>query len=290
VSRPVAAEHTSAPEIIAGYPVHPAALRVPEASPEDYARLKEDIRKNGLREQIVLAYDEHDELVILDGRTRARICEELGIKVTASPTYRFGETDTARRASSMEQFDPVAYVLSMNVHRRHLSTDQIDQLIAGYVQATEAEIEADQEAAKDARRAGLKRGKARGVSETPRGRTATKIAKKIGVPESAVKRVLKVKKVAPEKLADVAAGRTSAAKVLKAIYQPVEETAEHEEKMHSEFKEKRAAERAMMRLLIGVGYKQVAPKFHPDTGGSTEAMIVLCAARDLLTRFAEKWS
>jgi hypothetical protein len=92
-----------------------------------------------------------------------------------------------------------------------------DQIAAIYIQANAPRVEADQNAAEEAQQAGLKKGTARGVHVAPTGKTAEKIAKATGVSESTVKRVRKVKKVAPERLADVAAGHVSAMKVLKEI-------------------------------------------------------------------------
>ncbi|MEX2106550.1 MAG: ParB/RepB/Spo0J family partition protein [Solirubrobacterales bacterium] len=70
----------------------------------EFAELKADIEANGLREPITMY-----EGKILDGRHRARACEELGIEVLT------------RDYSGDE---PVVFVVSMNVHRRHLHAGQ----------------------------------------------------------------------------------------------------------------------------------------------------------------------
>lgn len=66
--------------------------------------LAKDIRKNGLLVPI-----ETLDGKILDGRRRWLACKKLGI-------------EPATRTVSVD--DPVAYVLSLNLHRRHLTTSQ----------------------------------------------------------------------------------------------------------------------------------------------------------------------
>ena len=53
--------------------------------------------------------------MILDGRNRARACKAVGIESTFT-TYT-GD-------------DPIAYVVSLNLHRRHLTAEQKRELIA----------------------------------------------------------------------------------------------------------------------------------------------------------------
>jgi hypothetical protein len=79
---------------------HWAASIFPEMSPQEFDALKEDIRLNGLLGEIVLLDDE-----VLDGWHRLRACRELGI----DPRFR-----------QHQGSDPLGYVLSMNLRRRHL--------------------------------------------------------------------------------------------------------------------------------------------------------------------------
>lgn len=83
---------------------HPACLLLPDMTAEDFGGLKADIEAHGLMRPILLC-----EGKILDGRHRARACAELGI------VARFEQWTGA---------DPVAFVLSENLHRRHLSASQ----------------------------------------------------------------------------------------------------------------------------------------------------------------------
>jgi hypothetical protein len=73
---------------------------------DEYVDLVNDIKTNGLKQPIVLFED-----MILDGIHRARACAELMIEPT---TQTFTGTPEEARA----------FVLSMNVHRRHLTLDQ----------------------------------------------------------------------------------------------------------------------------------------------------------------------
>ena len=85
--------------------VHPAAAIFPMISGEAFNRLKEDIEENGQHEPVVLWKG-----MLLDGRNRLRACDELGIEPSEC------ELD--------DDVDPVAYVVSANLHRRHLTPSQ----------------------------------------------------------------------------------------------------------------------------------------------------------------------
>ena len=82
-------------------PIHPAARLVREMSPLEYAALKADVERSGGLIEAIRLYDGQ----VLDGRHRLRACRELGIE----PVFE----DVAMK-------DPVGFVLSANVARRHL--------------------------------------------------------------------------------------------------------------------------------------------------------------------------
>jgi hypothetical protein len=87
--------------------VHPYALLVPAMTDEDEARLRDDIKLNGVNEPLVMF-----EGKVLDGRNRLRIASAGGAVVRLA---QFSGTPEEARA----------YVWSSNVARRHLSVPQL---------------------------------------------------------------------------------------------------------------------------------------------------------------------
>lgn len=84
---------------------HEATNLLPMMTDDEYAALMADIREHGQREPIVLWQGK-----ILDGRNRWRACSELSLV----PKTRQWDGSGS----------PTAYVLSLNLSRRHLSTSQ----------------------------------------------------------------------------------------------------------------------------------------------------------------------
>lgn len=85
--------------------VHPAADAFPMMNAEQFAGLKADIEERGQQEAIVYWQGQ-----LIDGRNRLKACRELKIEPTEA------ELD--------DDQDPVAYIVSANLHRRHLTTSQ----------------------------------------------------------------------------------------------------------------------------------------------------------------------
>jgi hypothetical protein len=109
--------------------VHPAADLFPMMPADELKALGEDIKKHGLREPIILYED-----MILDGRNRYRACIEAGVV----PTFRLGGQWPPEQINLARPLitDPYAYVISANIHRRHLTPDQKRDLIGKLLKAT----------------------------------------------------------------------------------------------------------------------------------------------------------
>ena len=86
------------------YTQHPLSAAFPSMSSDELAALAEDIRMHGQREPGVLLDGQ-----VLDGWHRYQACERAGVEFVAT-VY----TGT----------DPVAFVISRNAHRRHLTASQ----------------------------------------------------------------------------------------------------------------------------------------------------------------------
>ena len=84
---------------------HPLSAAFPEMPEKEFRELIADIETHGLQHPIMI-YDG----MILDGWHRYRACQELSIQPW---TQKLGK-----------DLDPVAYVLSGNLHRRHLTGSQ----------------------------------------------------------------------------------------------------------------------------------------------------------------------
>lgn len=97
-------------------PFHPLADFFPLMVGKEFKSLVNDIRDHGLREPIVVL-----EGQILDGRNRARACHDAGVE----PKYMDFIVDG----------DPAAYVISTNIHRRHLTVRQRRTLAAKLLKA-----------------------------------------------------------------------------------------------------------------------------------------------------------
>jgi len=86
-------------------PVHQSADHFPMMTDEELADLAADIKANGLLHPIVV----DKEGALIDGRNRARACEIAGVE----PTIMVFDGD-----------DPRAFILSMNIKRRHMTKGQ----------------------------------------------------------------------------------------------------------------------------------------------------------------------
>jgi hypothetical protein len=102
--------------IVAGHETHPAADVFPLLDESALNELAKDIAAHGLREPIWRIWIDDPQAgngtrkpLILDGRNRLLACERARIE----PTFR-----------NYEGNDPVGFVVSLNLHRRHLTVAQ----------------------------------------------------------------------------------------------------------------------------------------------------------------------
>lgn len=92
------------------YELHPLCTLFPRLTGAEFDALRDDIKANGLRQPIIL-----HEGMILDGGNRYRACVEAG----AEPVF--------------EEYDGgnlVSFVLSANLHRRHMTPGQQAAIVA----------------------------------------------------------------------------------------------------------------------------------------------------------------
>jgi hypothetical protein len=109
-------------------PIHPAAEKFPMMSPDELRALGEDIKANGLRTPAVLQLDANGEPVLLDGRNRLDALALIGEKITLDNSMIFEAIPT--------DIDPDAYVISVNIRRRHLTPEKREQLLIEIIART----------------------------------------------------------------------------------------------------------------------------------------------------------
>ena len=109
-------------------PVHPAAELFPLMSKAELRELTDDIKKNGLREPAHTLIDDKGNHSLLDGRNRLDALELSGeIIFDGSNKWQHGrwpEGSNNKFFDEVNLSDPFAYVISANIHRRHLTPEQ----------------------------------------------------------------------------------------------------------------------------------------------------------------------
>ena len=91
--------------------IHPVAELFPMLPEDELRELANDIKANGLQQPIVKMDD-----TLLDGRNRLAACELVGIKP---------------EAKEYTGKDATAFIISINLKRRHLTREQRDDVIRG---------------------------------------------------------------------------------------------------------------------------------------------------------------
>jgi N6-adenosine-specific RNA methylase IME4 len=168
---------------------HDVANIFPLLHGEEFERLKQDIADNGLLEPIVLYHDGS----IIDGRNRHRACIETG-----TPP-RFERWDGNGSYSEL-----VTYVVSKNLHRRHLGSSQ-QAAIA--VEASEIVEKLEREAKE--RQAASNPHVKEIIPEREMGQTRDKLADLFNTNPRYVSDAKKLKQEAPDLLAQVRNGEAT---------------------------------------------------------------------------------
>ena len=149
-------------------PVHPAADVFPMMTEEELRELGQDIKKNGLKQRVVLWSDsvvwwdddDHEDSetgvapeklqqYVLDGRNRLAAMELVGMSTVDGDRLRWTQSSSRTIIEAtvedgiveLEESpgrlpDPVAYVISANIKRRHLTKKQQAALILKVITAT----------------------------------------------------------------------------------------------------------------------------------------------------------
>ena len=183
-------------------PFHPVANILPLIDGAEFDALVADIRRNGLLEPIWLHATEDS---IVDGRNRYRACIACG----ATPRFRRWDGNGSL----------VGFVLSLNVHRRQLTSSQRAAVAVDALPMLEAEGEGT--AAQNSMQNADSPLPKIWVTVTPPTTTATtataaaQAAKMVGTNRTYVARAKALKQDRPDLYAEVAAGRLAIDKAAK---------------------------------------------------------------------------
>lgn len=172
---------------LTAYEIHPAANLFPMLNDDELLSLAENIKENGLIAPIVL-FDGK----ILDGRNRMKACEIAGVDP------RFIAWDGEGKSATL-------YVLSTNLHRRHLTVSQRAAIGAESIEMLHKEA---------LRRQGRRTDLPTSVHDDTevRGGSAAVAAAKVGVGSCSINRALAVKRDNPEAFQAMKRGETTANK------------------------------------------------------------------------------
>jgi hypothetical protein len=168
---------------------HPLADMFPLMEGEEFDALVADIKANGVQQHIVLYRGK-----ILDGRNRYRAMLALEykdefIKAECKPLY---EVLGYATASDLPEDEALKWVISANLHRRHLTAEQKRELIAKLIEAQPEK--SDRELAKQAKVSHPTIAKARKQAEATG--KALPVEKRVGADGKARKQPAKKKRSA----------------------------------------------------------------------------------------------
>ena len=184
------------------YPVHPLAELFPPLPPDEFEKLKADIKAHGQLDPIVLS---SDGTTLLDGRNRLRALKQLDM---TPKTIAFSEAQAAaQNLSHALIWKPQTegdYIWSRNVLRRHLTDDQRAAIA---VKWSDAEKEAAQQRQRAHAGTAPGRPKENTSGESAQSvRTRTAIAKKAQVSEHKIRQAETLAAKVPDLVEKVAQG------------------------------------------------------------------------------------
>ena len=94
---------------IADWLVHPAADLFPMMSGAEWDAFVDDVKANGIINHLIYWVDSDGVMWLIDGRNRAKAAEALKLKMPSK---------------EWKGDDPVSWIISQNLHRRHLTPTQ----------------------------------------------------------------------------------------------------------------------------------------------------------------------
>jgi hypothetical protein len=112
--------------------IHEAAELLPRMSEAELRELGEDIKKRGLQTPIAILVGEDRTERLLDGISRLDAMELVGLPVVVDAELNSEVVATQTVAGNVDPYD---YVLSANVHRRHLTGEQKREVIQKLLKA-----------------------------------------------------------------------------------------------------------------------------------------------------------
>lgn len=168
---------------------HPYADLFPMMQEADLMRLAEDIKENGQSEPIITL-----EGAVLDGRNRYKACEINGV---------------TPRCEEYAGTDPLGFVVSHNLHRRHLTESQRAMVAAKWAKLKQG-----------ANQHTIEGSPIGGPTET---KTRDEAAKLLNIGTSSIDRAKKVIKEAPELVEKIESGEMSVNAAYVATKQQIEE-------------------------------------------------------------------
>lgn len=166
-------------------PFHEIADIFPLIHGKEFVDMKADIAANGVHESIVMY-----EGQILDGRNRFRACQETGVQ----PEF-----------VEYTESDPVGYVISLNLHRRHLDSDQ--KAACGIDTLPLYEKQAKKRQAKNALNNQPQSQNAEIIPESEKGESRDKVAEHFGTNPRYVSDLKKIKAEDPEAFEEIKSGK-----------------------------------------------------------------------------------